>query len=111
MRRLSLIVLVFALVASPLTMTWGFARGGNARPPGAQGVNLAGSVLNDGKTLLADDDNPWSVNNADALKSYAGEHVTVKCRMDPGKRSIRVLYVVEPETRNSANLRDSAYRR
>lgn len=86
---------------------------GNDRAPATstKGVNLAGKVSQDGKTLLTEDDNVWSVSNADALKGFAGRDVTVKCRMDPGKRSIRVLYVFEPSKSHSANLSDSAFRR
>jgi hypothetical protein len=91
----------------------GSSSGGNDHTPAAstKGVNLAGKVSQDGKTLLTEDDNVWSVSNADTLKGFAGRDVTVKCRMDPDKRSIRVLYVFEPNKSNSANLRDSAFRR
>lgn len=65
----------------------------------------------DGTTLLADDDNPWTVSNAGTLKGFEGRHVVVKCRMEPTKVSLHVFYVIEPELQHAANLRDSAFRR
>ncbi len=91
----------------------GVVPGDNTRPPSAhgKGVNLSGQVSKDGKMLVADDDNTWAVNNSDVLKGFEGRYVTVRCRMDPSKRAIRVLYVVEPEIKRATNFRDSAFRR
>jgi hypothetical protein len=105
------IALLLSVMASPLMNARGPVPSDRTRPSGVQGVNLSGKVSNDGKMLLADDDNTWSVSNADVLKGLEGRYVTVKCRMDPGKRAIRVLYVFEPDTKHSANLGDSAFRR
>jgi hypothetical protein len=68
-------------------------------------------VSTDGKALIAEDDNIWSVSNAGALKGLEGRYVIVKCRMDVAKHAIRVLYVIQPLARHSANLNDSAFRR
>jgi hypothetical protein len=77
-----------------------------------KGVDLAGKVSGDGKALLADDDNAWTVNNTEALKGLEGRHVTVKCRMDVTKHTIRIFYVMHPLiVTRSANLNDSAFRR
>ena len=113
MRRLPLVLLLAGLTGAPFIAALGAGPGDSGRAPGthAKGVDLAGTVSNDGKTLLAEDDNAWSITNADVLRDFAGRHVTVKCRMDPGRRSIRVLYVLDPDTKRSSNLRDSAFRR
>jgi hypothetical protein len=75
-------------------------------------VILAGKVSDDGKRLLTDDENKWSVANVDALKGLEGRCITVKCRMDVSKQSIRVLSVEEPsETKHAAHLGDAAFRR
>jgi hypothetical protein len=76
------------------------------------GVNLAGKVSNDGKTLIAEDDNVWNVTNAGKLQGLEGRNVTVKCRMEPDNRAIRVLSVVEPGSDHfPANSKDSAFRK
>jgi hypothetical protein len=112
MQRVPLTILLCGLMAFPLTSAWGIP-GDSTRQPGAsvKGVDLAGKVSSDGKALIAEDDNVWSVSNAGALKGLEGRYVTVKCRMDVAKHAIRVFYVVQPLVRHSANLNDSAFRR
>lgn len=110
MRRLPCAVLAFFLLASPFT----YAAGDNTRPTSAhsKGVVLSGKVSDDGKQLVADDDNNWKVTNMDALKGLEGRYVTVKCRMDVSKQAIHVLSVEEPsETKHTAHLGDAAFRR
>jgi hypothetical protein len=113
MRRFPLALLLLGLLASPLMDARGAFPGDSTRPPGVstKGINLAGRVSDDGKTLLAEDDNTWNVNNADMLHGLEGRYVTLKCRMDLSKRAILVLYVFPPDTKRSPNLRDSAFRR
>jgi hypothetical protein len=74
-------------------------------------VNLTGKVSLDGKVLVAEDDNEWIVSNAEALKGFENRSVTVKCRMNPDTRTIRVLSVVEPGKSSNAHLSDAAFRR
>lgn len=77
-----------------------------------KGVSLSGQISANGKIFKADDDNAWTITNMDSIKGFEGHYVTVNCRMDPDKRSIRVLFVVEqPSNRHAANLNDSAFRR
>jgi hypothetical protein len=111
--RILLAAWMFGFIAAPLMAAQASVPGDNTRPAGASinGVDLAGKVSKDGRALLADDDNTWSVSNADALKGLEGRYVTVKCRMDLNKHAIRVLYVIQPLTKHTANLSDSAFRR
>lgn len=76
-----------------------------------KGVVLSGQVSQDGKTLLADDDNAWVVINADSLKGLEGRYVSVRCRMDVKDGRIRVLSVDQPVAGHSAHLGDAAFRR
>jgi hypothetical protein len=76
------------------------------------GIDLAGKVSKDGKTLTADDDNVWSVSNAGKLQGFEGRNVTVKCRTDLSQRSIHVLSIVQPSYDHfPANSKDSAFRK
>jgi len=79
--------------------------------PSAKAVTIAGTVSNDGKTLVSEQDDAWTVSNADVLKGQEGREVTVKCRPDPAKHSIHVFFVKPAETRDIANRGDSAFRR
>jgi hypothetical protein len=112
MRRFALAIFLFGLMAAPL-MQAQTAGKDRYRQQGTSnaGVNLAGKVSNDGKTLTAEDDNVWSVSNAGKLQGFEGRNVTVKCRMEPDSRAIHVLSVVEPSDHFPANSKDSAFRK
>ena len=113
MKRFSLAFLALILGISVTTIAQGTASGDSRHVPKVQvkGVNLSGQVSKDGKMFLADDDNAWSVNNLDILKGFEGRYVTLKCRMDPSKRAIQVLDVLERHLTNHTNFKDSAFRR
>lgn len=113
MRRIPLAVtfLSFLLVTSIPARAGSQGDHGRVQGIRAKGVDLAGVVSNDHKILLADDDNAWTVANADSLRGFEGRHVTVKCRMDPSQRAIRILYVLEQEAHHAANYGDSAFHR
>lgn len=111
MRRVLLAALAFLLAVS-LVIAQGVALPGDGTPVRLKGVTLSGQISSNGKVLRADDDNDWTISNADAVKGFEGRYITVKCRMEPEKRAIRVLFIVEqPSTTRSANLGDSAFRR
>ena len=78
---------------------------------GRKAVSLSGRVSNDGTVLVADDDNPWTVTNVEALKGFERQYVTVRCRMEPERRAIRVFSVLGPGENHPHNLGDSAFRR
>ena len=110
MRRLPAAALAVCLLALPFTCV----AGDNTRPTSAhaKGVILSGKVSDDGKQFVADDDNSWSIANAETTKGLEGRFVVVKCRMDLNKRAIRVLSVEQPsETSPTAHLGDAAFRR
>jgi hypothetical protein len=113
MRRLLPATLTFVLAASAAISAQTPGRGDSTRQRGVyeQGVDLAGKVSHGGKTLLADDDNEWIVSNASILKDFEGRYVSVKCRMDPSKQAIRILYIRGTPASHPPNLGDSAFRR
>ncbi len=104
-----------ALLLLPVTATAqdnGQPRNG-AKATAVKAVNISGTVSLDGKTLVTDADNMWTISNADALKGHEGQHLTVKCQTDPDKRAIHVLFI-KPEPagmKQAANWGDSAFRR
>lgn len=111
MRRIPLAALAFLLAVS-LVIAQAVALPGDGTPVRLKGVTLSGQISGNGKVLRADDDNDWTISNADAVKGFEGRYITVNCRMEPEKRVIRVLFIVEhPSSSRSANLGDSAFRR
>lgn len=110
MKGLPCAALTFFLLASPFT----YAAGDSTRPASAhsKGVVLAGKVSDNGRQLLTDDENKWSVANVGALRGLEGRYITVKCRMDIRKQAIRVLSIEDPsQMKHPAHLGDAAFRR
>jgi len=111
MKRIAFAALVFFALAM-LSTAQATPPAGDSAPVHVKGVTLSGQLSSNGKVLRADDDNDWTITNLEAVKDLQGQYITVNCRMDPGKRAIRVLFVVhEPPTKHGANLGDSAFRR
>ena len=82
----------------------------HAAPP-AKAVTIFGTLSSDGKTLVSDQDDVWTVSNAEVLKGQEGRQVIVKCRPDPKTHSIHVFFVKLDDPRYAADRGDSAFRR
>lgn len=76
-------------------------------------ITIAGTVSLDGKTLVTDQDDLWTISNAEVLKGQEGRHITVKCSVSPDKRALQVLFIKTEGggTKQAANWGDSAFRR
>jgi len=72
---------------------------------------MSGTVGDDGKTLVSDQNDEWVVSNADTLKQQEGRRVTVRCRLESDKLIIHVISFKLDEVKYSASRGDSAYRR
>jgi len=77
----------------------------------AKAVTISGTLSSDGKTLVSDQDDVWTVSNAEVLKGQEGRQVIVKCRPDPKTHSIHVFFVKLDDPRYAADRGDSAFRR
>ncbi len=107
---MSLVVTIF-LLGSLFTHAQSAAAGDNTRVQ-VKGVVLSGQLSSDGKKLLADDDNEWTVSNADTVKGLEGRYVSVRCRMNPKNSAIQVLSIVDqPATTHATHFGDAAFRR
>jgi hypothetical protein len=111
-KKVSSVVLTSLLFVSSLASARPIADGNQFVVASVKGVELCGKLSADGKVLLADDDNEWRITNAEVLKGREGRYVTVKCRMNVNKHSIRVLMIEDPaEQTHAARLGDAAFRR
>jgi hypothetical protein len=76
-------------------------------------VTLSGKVSDDCKTLVAQNNENWSITNPDAVAGREGRQVKIKCRVSAGRHEIQVLSVkpAVAQTAYFANKGDSAFRR
>jgi hypothetical protein len=96
-----------------LLLVTGAVAQSNVLPSSAKAVTIAGTLSLDGKTLVTDLDNMWTISNAEALKGHEGQHVTVKCHVSPDKQVIQVFFIKAEGggTKQATNWGDSAFRR
>jgi hypothetical protein len=74
-------------------------------------VMLSGRVSEDGKLLMTEDQDRWTVNNPSLLLPHAGQLVNVKCQLSADQNSIHVLLVKPAGAQYVAAHSDSAFRR
>ncbi len=111
MRAFTSLVVTIFLLGSLFSHAQSAAAGDNTRVQ-VKGVVLSGQLSSDGKKLLADDDNEWTLSNADSVKGLEGRYVSVRCRMNPKEGTIRVLSTVDQQaTTHTAHFGDAAFRR
>jgi len=74
---------------------------------------IAGQLSLDGKSLISENNDVWTVANPEVLAGYQGRQISLKCQVLAGKKEIHV-FSVEPGLRNvklASNRGDSAFRR
>lgn len=109
MTRIAFAILALCLIVAPFAQPVAALPGDYTRVH-AKGVTLSGQLSADGKTFRTDDGNDWAISNLEPVKGLEGHYISVNCRIDPGQRAIRVLFVVD-QPKRSARLGDSAFRR
>lgn len=74
-------------------------------------VMLSGRVSNDGKLLVSEDKDQWTVSNPAVISKHAGQFVNVKCQLSADQNSIHVLLVQPVAAQSASTHNDSAFRR
>lgn len=114
MKKLSLALSV-AVLCGGLSALAQDARSGAARPhvadADARTVQLVGRVSQDAQSLVSDDQDRWTVSNPQALSSYRGRWVLVKCQLSADQSAIHVVSVHSGESTAAARPSDAAFRR
>ena len=86
----------------------------STKPGPATGMKvfaISGEVRDNGKSLISDEINKWTVDNADTLKGREGAYLTVRCHVDPDKHTIHVISINPQMEASTTRLGDSAFRR
>ena len=110
MKKFVLSVLAIALLL-PLPAV-GQSNGSGKSSP-AKSITISGRVSEDGKSVIANNGEPWSVTNPGALAGHESQQVRVKCQKTSADHLIQVLSVktVATQIKFAANPGDSAFRR
>jgi hypothetical protein len=96
------------------------SKAAEAKPAGSKSSNVAtkavtlsGQVSLDGRTLVSEENDIWSVGNPNVLAGHEGQQVLVKCQVSPDKNEIHIfsVKVAMKELKSAANKSDSAFRR
>jgi hypothetical protein len=87
--------------------------GQKAQRVSPKAVTLSGQASADGKTLVTDDDDIWTLTNPNVLAGLEGQYVSVRCQADPDKKEIHVFSSkgTVRNARYAANRGDAAFRR
>jgi len=107
MKKLALVLLAGVV----MTTAGAFAQDKSVTTQPTKVFTLSGTVTEEGKTLVSDKNDEWTVSNPQLLKGQDGREVTARCRLDPGKLSLHILSFKPEEVKYSANRGDSAFHR
>jgi hypothetical protein len=118
MKKRAILFLAAVLLLLPATASSQHSSKAAEGKPGGpkssqKAVVLTGQVSLDGKALINEKDEIWTVENAAVLAGLEGRQVVVKCQVLPGKNQIHVFSASAhtPDVKDAANRGDSAFRR
>jgi hypothetical protein len=120
MKKWFLVLLAVALLMPIVAAAQHSSKAAEGKPTGSQAaivarkaVSIAGQISLDGKKLVSEENDVWSVINPDVLAGHKGQQVLVKCQVFPDKNEIHV-FSVKPalvEVKAASNKADSAFKR
>src|SRR5271169_2828093 len=120
MKKWSLVLLAVALLMPIVAAAQHSSKAAEAKPPvsntsivARKAVSISGHISLDGKTLVSEENDIWSVANPKVLAGHEGQQVSVKCQVFSDKNEIHV-FSVKPallEVKSASNKADSAFRR
>jgi hypothetical protein len=120
LKKWSLVLLAVALLMPITAAAQHSSKAAEAKPTGSKStivarkaVSISGQISMDGKTLVSEENDIWSVTNPNALAGHEGKAVSVKCQVFPDKNEIHVISVkgAPIDVKSASNKADSAFRR
>jgi len=119
-KKWSLVLLAVALLMPIIAAAQHSSKAAEAKPASSnasiiarKAVSIAGQISLDGKTLVSEENDMWSVVNPNVLAGHEGQQVLVKCQVFPDKSEIHVLSLKPAlmQVKSASNKTDSAFRR
>jgi hypothetical protein len=120
MKKWSIVLLAVALLFPIVAAAQHSSKAAEAKPAvskasivAKKAVSISGQISLDGKTLVSQENDIWSVLNTNVLVGHEGQMVLVKCQVFPDKNEIHVfsLKLAPMEVKSASNKADSAFRR
>jgi hypothetical protein len=120
MKRWSAVLFVVALLMPIVAAAQHSSKAAETKPAiskasivARKAVSISGQISLDGKTLVSQENDIWSVVNPNVLAGHEGQMVLVKCQMVPDRNEIHVfsLKLVPMEVKSASHKADSAFRR
>jgi hypothetical protein len=120
MKKLIFVLLAVAFLMPVTALAQHSSKAAEARPPvskasnvSTKAVTISGQVSLDGKTLVSEENDIWSVSNPNVLEGHEGQQVSVKCQVHAGKNEIQVfsVKVALKQVKSASSKSDSAFRR
>lgn len=120
MKKWSIILIVVILLMPIVAAAQHSSKAAEAKPAvsktsivARRAVSISGQISLDGKTLVSEENDIWSVVNANVLAGHEGQMVLVKCQVFPDKNEINVFSLKRApmEVKSASNKADSAFRR
>jgi hypothetical protein len=120
MKKWSFVLLAVALLMPIAAAAQHSSKAAEAKPTASKApvvarkaVSISGQISLNGKTLVSEENDIWSVVNPNVLKGHEGQMVLVKCQVFPDKNEIHVLSLKPTlmEVKSVSNRADSAFRR
>lgn len=120
MKKWILVLLAVVLLIPAGALGQHSSKAAEATPAGSnfskavpKAVTLTGQISLDGKTLVSEENDIWTVSNANVLAGHEGQRVSVKCQVASGKNEIHVFSVKAAplEVKAASNKADSAFKR
>jgi hypothetical protein len=120
MKKWMFIILAVAFLMPITTLSQHSSKAAEAKPAisrativARKAVSISGQISMDGRTLVSEENDIWSVTNPKVLAGHEGQQVSVKCQVFPDKNEIHVFSLKVPlmEVKSATNKADSAFRR
>ena len=120
MKKWSVVILAVALLMPIVAAAQHSSKAAEGKPTSSQApivarkaVSISRQISLDGKKLVSEENDVWSVINPDALSAHKGQQVLVKCQVFPDKNEINVLSVKTAllGVKAASNKADSAFKR
>jgi hypothetical protein len=120
MKKWMFVLLAMTLLKPATVLGQHSSKAAEAKPGGSRSlrvapkaVTISGQISLDGRTLVSEENDIWTVGNANVLVGHEGQQVSVKCQVRPDKNEIHIFSVrVAPlGVKSALNRSDSAFRR